>query len=247
MDVAAHRADRAAAARARRHDLGVPGEPAARRPSRHRRRRSTRRPTPTPDPDADADARRRSPSTRSASSAWTATEAPADGARRRPRGSRLQSAATPHRRRTRSNTVYAVSPTGNVPPAQRAHADLLRRPVAPMPAPAGAPTIGGRPSVRPATPTQVTWAGYTCPSGTGSVSAYNVARQRHVRTIGQSTTSSVRTTARPTSSPATARVDVIVTYTVTCSGGTVGQRDSGASGQATVARSRPAPTATPTP
>ncbi len=115
VDLAAHRSHRPAAARARRHGVGIPREPGARArpdhvvgvalqptPTRHRHRRRPRR---------------RSRSTRSASRAWTAP-------RRRPsaRDAGVEAVdcvggdAAPTADDV--NKVYRVSPQGNIPPSQ---------------------------------------------------------------------------------------------------------------------------------
>ncbi|MET0859826.1 MAG: serine/threonine protein kinase, partial [Microbacterium sp.] len=144
------------------------------------------------------------------------------------------------------NTVYRVSPTGNIPPSQLLTLTFYVDQVA-MPAPA-APTMAA--TVEAGTSTQVGWGGYTCPSGTGSVSSYNFsATNATFVATGQSTASfgpNDRTGELLADNNAGATV--IVTYTVTCSGGTAGQRDSGPSGEATSAIEAPvAPTPTPTP
>jgi hypothetical protein len=99
--------------------------------------------------------------------------------------------------------------------------------------------------------TQVSWGGYTCPSGTGSVSAYNfTATNGTFSSTGQSTAAFGPNDRNgqllANESPGQT---IIVTYTVTCSGGTAGQRESGPSGEAT-SQIEPAgtdPTPTPTP
>ena len=137
------------------------------------------------------------------------------------------------------NTVYRVSPTGNIPPSQLLTLTFYVDQVA-MPAPA-APAVAG--PVDPGATTQVTWGGYTCPSGTGSVSAYNFsATNGTFSSTGQSTAA-----FGPNERSGQLLADnnpgatVIVTYTVTCSGGSAGQRDSGPSGEATTQINEPAP------
>ena len=97
--------------------------------------------------------------------------------------------------------------------------------------------------------TQVSWSGYTCPSGTGSVSAYNfTAVQGTFPDTGQSTAS-----FGPNDRNGQLLADnspgqtIIVTYTVTCSGGSAGQRESGPSGEANSQIEQPEPSPTPTP
>jgi serine/threonine-protein kinase len=144
------------------------------------------------------------------------------------------------------NTVYRVSPTGNIPPSQLLTLTFYVDQVA-MPAP-GAPTIAA--TVIAGEETQLSWGGYTCPSGTGSVSAYNF-------TITGGSFVGDGPSFGPNVRNATVQADgnagdtIIATYTVTCSGGTAGQRESGPSGEATssiqAAPAPPAPTPTPTP
>jgi hypothetical protein len=102
--------------------------------------------------------------------------------------------------------------------------------------------------VDPGATTQVTWGGYTCPSGTGSVSGYNFsATNGTFSSTGQSTA-----TFGPNERTGELLADnapgstVIVTYTVTCSGGTAGQRESGPSGEGTTQINAAAPTPSPT-
>ena len=145
------------------------------------------------------------------------------------------------------NKVYRVSPTGNIPPSQLLTLTFYVDQVA-MPAPA-APTMAA--TVDAGVTTQVSWGGYTCPSGTGSVSSYNFsATNGTFASTGQSTAS-----FGPNDRSGQLLADnnpgatVIVTYTVTCSGGTAGQRESGPSGEATsqIQEIGPTPTPTPTP
>jgi serine/threonine protein kinase len=126
------------------------------------------------------------------------------------------------------NKVYRVSPQGNIPPSQLLTLTFYTDQVA-MPTPA-APTMAG--TVVAGETTQVSWSGYTCPPGTGSVSAYNFTVTNGAFEGGgpafgpDQRTATVRATG-------TEGQTIIVTYTVTCSGGSAGQRESGASGEAT--------------
>jgi serine/threonine-protein kinase len=142
------------------------------------------------------------------------------------------------------NKVYRVSPTGNIPPSQLLTLTFYQDQVG-MPAPA-APTMAG--TVIPGDQTQVSWGGYTCPSGTGSVSAYNFsATNGTFANTGQSTASFGPNDRNgqllADNSPGST---IIVTYTVTCSGGTAGQRESSPSGEATSQIEATAPTPEPT-
>jgi hypothetical protein len=143
------------------------------------------------------------------------------------------------------NKVYRVSPLGNIPPSQLLTLTFYVDQVA-MPAPA-APTMAA--TVVAGETVQVSWPGYTCPPGTGSVSAYTFS-------VTNGTFEGGGPSFGPDQRNATIRAadtpgqTVIVTYTVTCSGGTAGQRDSGPSGEATsliepAGQPAPDPTATP--
>ncbi|MFC8681775.1 serine/threonine-protein kinase [Microbacterium ureisolvens] len=137
--------------------------------------------------------------------------------------------------------VYAVSPTGNVPLSTIVDLTIYAGQT-PMPQP-GAPTIGG--TIQTGQTATVSWPGYSCPSGTGSVSAYTLTAVNGVfQSTGQSTASfgpndrqgNVQVTGA-------AGQSLLVTYTVACSGGTAGERVSGTSPEANAAI-QPAPTPT---
>ncbi|MCO5953829.1 serine/threonine-protein kinase [Microbacterium yannicii] len=140
--------------------------------------------------------------------------------------------------------VYSVSPTGNVQKGTVIELTTYAGQV-PMPTP-GSPTFQGSPaSVAPGKAVTVMWDGYTCPSGTGSVSAYTFTVQNGTITNGPSFPQNARS-AQVTAADAPGQT-VIVTYNVTCSGGTAGNRTSAESGEATVlieAEVQPTPTPT---
>ncbi|WP_040569408.1 serine/threonine-protein kinase [Microbacterium yannicii] len=139
--------------------------------------------------------------------------------------------------------VYAVNPTGRVEPGTTISLTAYGSQVA-MPAP-GNPTLDAA-TVAPGGSVGVSWPGYTCPPGEGSPSAYNFTTSVGTFPNGQSTSafggsdrnSQITVPANVTSGT------VIVTYTVTCTGGPSGDRTSGASGEATATIQ---PAATPTP
>jgi hypothetical protein len=140
--------------------------------------------------------------------------------------------------------VYSVSPTGNVPKSTIIELTAYAGQT-PMPQPSS-PTFQGAPaSVAPGEEVTVMWDGYTCPSGAGSVSAYTFTVQNGTITNGPSFPQNARS-ATVTAGDAAGQT-VIVTYNVTCSGGTAGNRTSGESGEATVLIEAPAPTPTPSP
>jgi serine/threonine-protein kinase len=88
---------------------------------------------------------------------------------------------------------------------------------------------------------QVNWTGFTCPSGTGSVSAYKVTLTNGTFSADGSTTRSFS----PTERPADVVVDdkagqsLFATYTVTCTGNDT-SRESDPSGQAQATITAPA-------
>jgi serine/threonine-protein kinase len=118
--------------------------------------------------------------------------------------------------------VYQVSPTGNVTAGTvltlTVYADMVGLPSPTAPAISGTVVAGGT--------VQVTWTGYQCPSGTGSVSSYNFsATNATFASTGQSTAAfggSERSgQLLVNDSPGQT---VIVTYTVTCSGNGSGEQ-----------------------
>ncbi len=140
--------------------------------------------------------------------------------------------------------VYAVAPTGNVPKDTIVELTTYAG-LTPMPQPA-APTFQGAPAtVEPGDELTVMWQGYTCPSGAGSVSDYTFTVQNGTIANGPSFPQNARS-AQVTAADTPGQT-LIVTYTVTCSGGTSGNRTSAASGEATVLiqAAQPQPTQTP--
>jgi serine/threonine-protein kinase len=139
--------------------------------------------------------------------------------------------------------VYAVNPTGRVEAGTTIALTAYGSQVA-MPAP-GNPTLDAA-TVAPGGSLGVSWPGYTCPPGEGSPSAYNFTTSVGTFPNGQSSSafggsernSQITVPANVTSGT------VIVTYTVTCTGGPSGDRTSGASGEATATIQ---PVATPAP
>ncbi len=149
--------------------------------------------------------------------------------------------------------VYEVSPKGNVPKTQAVTLTIYGDQT-----PIGAPTVpriqeGGSTvtTVTAGSTVNINWDGFSCPSGTGSVVRYNLTAVNGTFTsTGQSTAQ-----AGPNDRPVPLVVgtdtsrDLIVSYTVTCSGsgdGTTRDSDSSPQAQATVQTSAtPTPGATP--
>ena len=140
--------------------------------------------------------------------------------------------------------IYEVNPTGRVEPGTTitltAYGDQVE-----MPTPA-TPSLDAQ-TVAPGDTLTVTWEGYGCPAGEGSPSSYNFTATNGTFSNGQSESSFGQSERNAQLTvPNNATGTVIVTYTVTCSGGEAGQRESPGSGEAT-ATIEPAPTASPTP
>ena len=140
--------------------------------------------------------------------------------------------------------VYRVNPTGNLPAGTVVELTVYGPQVA-LSAPA-APSLPA--TVEPNATVQVTWPGYTCPSGQGSVSSYTLSAVNGVFAAnGQSTADfGGGERAGQLRVVGDAGQSVIVTYTVTCSGGSAGQRTTGTSGEA-VAQIQAPPAPTPAP
>lgn len=146
--------------------------------------------------------------------------------------------------------VYDVNPSGpNVP--QGTTIELTRyASVTPMTAP-GAPTIqdGGTPvtTVTAGDTVNAQWSGYTCAPGTGSVLSYNLTASNGLFSNGQS---SIVIAANQRTAPievsANTGQSLIISYTVTCTGGPGGDRTSPTSPEAAATITAAGPT-TPTP
>lgn len=130
------------------------------------------------------------------------------------------------------DVVYDVNPTGRVPVGTTINLTFYGPQVA-MPAPT-APTFTDA-AVAPGGTIQVNWGTYTCPAGEGSVSAYNLAATNGTFANGKSESAfgqgdrSAQITV-----PNNATGNVVVSYTVTCTGGPSGDRTSGGSPEASV-------------
>ncbi len=131
------------------------------------------------------------------------------------------------------DVVYDVNPTGRVPVGTTINLTYYGPQVA-MPDPT-APTFTDA-TVAPGGTIQVDWGQYACPAGEGSVSAYNLTATKGLFDAnGQSTAAfgpgdrSAQITV-----PDNQTGNLLVSYTVTCSGGPSGERTSAASPEATV-------------
>lgn len=141
-------------------------------------------------------------------------------------------------------TVYQISPSGRIPASQLLTLTFYGDQT-PLSAP-GAPRLS-TPVEQGGTVT-VSWDGYSCPSGTGSPSAYNFTATRGQFSNGQST-SSFPADARtaPLTVTGAEGETVIVTYTVSCTGNNE-QRTSPSSPEATAQiTATPGPDPSPSP
>ncbi|GAA3637310.1 hypothetical protein GCM10022200_20790 [Microbacterium awajiense] len=144
-------------------------------------------------------------------------------------------------------TVYSVEPQGNVPKDRElvltAYADLI-----PIGQP-GAPVIevGGSQaaSVDAGSTVQVNWTSFTCPSGTGSVSSYNLTAVNGTFEVNGQSEASFGPTERPVNLVVADQPgqSLFVTYTVTCTGNDTNRTsDESPQAQATI---NPAPSPSP--
>jgi serine/threonine-protein kinase len=134
--------------------------------------------------------------------------------------------------------VYDVEPQGSITPDQTLTLTFYGDQT-PLPQPT-APTLSAG-TVAPGGNLTVNWQGYSCPAGEGSPSAYTLTAVNGTFPNGQNTMPfDTNTRQAQLTVPNNAAGTVLVTYTVTCTGGASGERTSGASpeAQATV---QPAP------
>ncbi|MFG6402538.1 serine/threonine protein kinase [Microbacterium sp. P04] len=141
--------------------------------------------------------------------------------------------------------VYAVNPQGRVEEGTEITLSTYGE-LTPMPTP-GNPTLPA--TVQPSSTVQVQWTGYTCPSGTGSVSSYNLtAINGTFASTGQSTAAfGPNDRNAPIEVAASPNETLTVSYTVTCSGGSGSQRDSGSSAEANAQIAAAPQTSSPSP
>ena len=142
------------------------------------------------------------------------------------------------------NTVYSIEPQGNVPKTRELVLTYYQDQV-----PLTPPTAATLPdAVVAGSNAEVTWGGYQCPSGTGTVSSYNLTVTNGTFTVNGQSTAAFGPNDRSgeiavSNAPGQT---LIVTYTVTCTGGTGGDRVTDASPNAERAISpTPTPSATP--
>jgi serine/threonine-protein kinase len=126
------------------------------------------------------------------------------------------------------NKVYSVSPTGRIEPSQLLTLTYYTDQT-PLDTPS-APTLPAQ--VTAGGTAQVGWTGYTCPSGTGTVSSYNLTAINGTFSInGQSTAAFGPNDRNASIEVANTTGTLTVKYSVTCTG-TGGNRATGDSPEA---------------
>ncbi|MDE0547569.1 serine/threonine-protein kinase [Microbacterium sp. C7(2022)] len=145
------------------------------------------------------------------------------------------------------DTVYAFEPQGNVP-KDRELVLTHYGPLTDIGAPGAAVIeVGGASasSVEAGSTVQVNWSAFTCPSGTGSVSSYNLTAVNGTFTETGNAQASFGPTQRPVDVVVSdaAGQSLFITYTVTCTGSDARDSDESPQAQATItAAATPAPT-----
>ncbi|AZS35429.1 Serine/threonine-protein kinase PknA [Microbacterium lemovicicum] len=146
------------------------------------------------------------------------------------------------------NTVYSIEPQGNVPKDRELKLTYYQDQV-----PLTPPTAATLPDkVLAGSTVQVTWGGYQCPSGTGTVSSYNFRVTNGTFAVNGSSEAAFGTNDR-SGEIVVSNVEnqaLIVTYTVTCTGGTGGDRvtDASPNAERSITAATPTtPSAAPTP
>ncbi|WJL94183.1 serine/threonine-protein kinase [Microbacterium sp. ET2] len=141
--------------------------------------------------------------------------------------------------------VYDYEPQGSITPDQVLTLSFYG-PQTELPQPT-APALNSG-TVAPGGTLTVNWQGYSCPAGEGSPGAYTLTAVNGTFSNGQNTMPfDTNTRQAQLSVPNNASGTVLVTYTVTCTGGPSGERTSGSSpeAQATI-EAAPSPSASPT-
>ncbi|TQK18035.1 serine/threonine-protein kinase [Microbacterium sp. SLBN-154] len=126
--------------------------------------------------------------------------------------------------------VYDYEPQGSITPDQVLTLSFYG-PQTELPQPT-APTLSSG-TVAPGGTLTVNWQGYSCPAGEGSPGAYTLTAVNGTFSNGQNTMPfDTNTRQAQLSVPNNASGTVLVTYTVTCTGGPSGERTSGNSPEA---------------
>ena len=129
--------------------------------------------------------------------------------------------------------MYDYEPQGSITPDQVLTLSFYG-PQTELPQPT-APTLSSG-TVAPGGTLTVNWQGYSCPAGEGSPGAYTLTAVNGTFSNGQNTMPfDTNTRQAQLSVPNNASGTVLVTYTVTCTGGPSGERTSGNSPEAQAA------------
>ena len=146
--------------------------------------------------------------------------------------------------------VYQVAPQGNV--AKGTSLTLTTYgDQTPIPDPTAAPTIqidgAAVTTVTAGSTVQINWSSFTCPSGTGSVASYNLTAVNGIFASTGQSTAKADANQRPIALQVGTNTsqDLIVSYTVTCSGNGSGTRETGSSPQAQATVKATNPTGAP--
>ena len=142
------------------------------------------------------------------------------------------------------DVVYQVSPTAFVDPGTTITLTVYG-PVTPISPPPGKPSLSGTPVE--ATPVNINWAAFSCPSGTGSVSSYRVFLSNATFADGGGTERNFdRNTTSASIIPGSAGQQITAEYSAFCSGGQGGtERESPRSPQMDPVVIQPAATPDP--
>ncbi|MGO2518720.1 MAG: protein kinase domain-containing protein [Microbacterium sp.] len=142
------------------------------------------------------------------------------------------------------NTVESVNPRGQLEPGSSITLVLFGERVS-IGAPSSAPTISGDPIA--GSTVKLNWTNFTCPSGTGNLSGYNVTLTNATFGNGSNASSFDQNTRTADITLGNAGLQVTATYTAMCSGGGNDQRESGPSPQMSVTITPAAEEPTPDP
>ena len=142
------------------------------------------------------------------------------------------------------NTVESVNPRGQLEPGSSITLVLFGERVS-IGAPSSAPTISGDPIA--GSTVKLNWTNFTCPSGTGNLSGYNVTLTNATFGNGSNASSFDQNTRTADITLGNAGLQVTATYTAMCSGGGNDQRESGPSPQMSVPITPAAEEPTPDP
>lgn len=135
------------------------------------------------------------------------------------------------------NTVESVTPKGDLEEGSSITLILFGERV-PVGSPESQPSISGEPIA--GTTVTLNWTNFTCPSGTGNLSGYNVKITNATFADGSTSSAFDQNTRSADITLGEAGLQVTATYSAMCSGGGSDQRESGPSPQMSVPITAPA-------